>query len=125
MARIQAGDRVQIIDREATPQDLKSGLYFPHYGGLHGQVQKVYGQNEVAVEVDLETLPEAVWKRHMDARDQMRRRWLDGLPEEQRRKLTPEQKEFRLRYVVLVAQSDLRKPRQKQSVVRIAETTED
>ena len=107
---LRAGDRVRIIDRPSTPQDLKTGLYFGHYRGMIGTIQKVYGA-EVAVEVELDALPEDIWKRHMQVRDQMRERWLEGLSPEVRRKLTPEQKQFDLRYVVLVAAQDLEKRR--------------
>ena len=111
MANLRTGDRVRIADRPANPQDLKSGLFFNHYRGLPGSVQKVYKDLQVAVEVELDALPEDVWKRHMATRDQMRQRWLDGLADDVRRKLTPEQKEFQLRYVVLVAAGDLEKRR--------------
>jgi hypothetical protein len=107
---LRAGDRVRIVDRPATPQDQKSGLYFGHYRGMVGTIQKVYGA-EAAVEVELDALPEDIWKRHMQVRDQMRERWLEGLSPEIRRKLTPEQKQFDLRYVVLVATQDLEKRR--------------
>lgn len=107
---LRAGDRVRIVDRAATPQDLKSGLYFSHYRGMVGTIQKVYGA-EAAVEVELEALPEDIWKRHMQVRDQMRERWLEGLSPDARRKLTPEQKQFDLRYVVLVGVQDLEKRR--------------
>lgn len=107
---LRAGDRVRIVDRPATPQDAKSGLYFGHYRGMIGRIQKVYG-TEVAVEVELDALPEDIWKRHMQVRDQMRERWLEGMSPDARRKLTPEQKQFDLRYVVLVGAQDLEKRR--------------
>ena len=111
MANLKTGDRVRISDRTATPQDLKSGLFFNHFRGLFGSVQKVYKDQQVAVELEIDALPEDVWKRHMATRDQMRQRWLEGLADDVRRKLTAEQKEFMLRYVVLVAAGDLEKPR--------------
>jgi len=110
-SRFRAGDRVRIRTREATPQDLKSSLFFNHFRGLVGEVQKVYGDGQVAVEIELEALPEEIWKRHMQTRDQMRERWLEGLSDEVRRKLTPEQKHFDLRYVILVASADLERRR--------------
>jgi hypothetical protein len=111
MALVRAGDRVRIADRTADNQDHKTGLFYNHYRGLTGVVQKAYKSREVAVEIDQETLPEDVWRRHMQARDQMRNRWLDGLPADARRKLTPDQKTFDLRYVVLVSTDDLKKVR--------------
>jgi hypothetical protein len=111
MANLKTGDRVRIADRATTPQDSKTGLFFNHYRGLPGSVQKVYKDQQVAVEVELDALPEEVWKRHMATRDQMRQRWMDGLADDVRRKLTPEQKQFQLRYVVLVSAADVEKQR--------------
>jgi len=102
------GDRVRISDRLATPQDLKSGLYFSHYRGLTGAVQKLFGE-EAAIEIDLESLPREILEGHIQTRNQMRDKWLAGLPDDQRRKLTPEQKQFDLRYVVLVGLQDVSK----------------
>ena len=111
MVNVKAGDCVRIQNRNATAQDLKSGLFYDYYRGLTGSVQRVFQAGEVAVEIDPESLPEDIWKRHMATRDQMRERWLEGLPEDQRRKLTPEQKQFDLRYVLLVSAADLEKRR--------------
>ena len=61
-AAFKEGDRVRIVDREATAEDLKSGLFYNHFRGVSGTVQKVYA-TEVAVEVDQSTLSEAVATR--------------------------------------------------------------
>lgn len=106
---IKEGDRVRITAREPTPEDEKSATYFAHFGNLTGTVQKVYNKQEVAVEVDLESLPTDVRKRHEEIRGQMKTRWLDGLSEEARSRLTEREKDFNLRYVVLVGMSDLTK----------------
>ena len=106
----RAGDRVQIADRPATPSDLKSGMFFNHYRGLAGSVQKVYGA-DAAVEVEIDCLPNEIRERHLQTRDQMRERWLEGLAADIRRKLTPEQKQFDLRYVILVPIQDIAKRR--------------
>ena len=111
MANIRAGDSVRIAVRDTTPEDLKTGLYFGYFRGLPGTVQKVYRGGEAAVALDLESLPEDVWKRHMNTRDQMRERWLQALPDDARRRLKPEQRQFDLRYVVLVSVNDLQKQR--------------
>ena len=60
------------------------------WDGLIGSVHKVYKNDEVAVEIETDALPEDVWKRHMQTRDQMRQRWLEGLSGDVRRKLTPD-----------------------------------
>jgi len=107
MASVKDGDRVRIAAREATDEDFKSEMYFTHYGGLMGTVQKVYGKGEVAVSIEPESLTREVRKRHEDVRDQMKTKWLEGLSEEGRSKLTEREKDFVLRYVVLVSADDL------------------
>lgn len=109
MAAWKVGDRVRIATRAQTADDVKSGLYYAHYGGLTGAIQKVYENREVAVEVELESLPREIRKRHDTVRDQMKTKWLDGLSEEGRSKLTEREKDFRLRYIVLVGAADLEK----------------
>lgn len=103
------GDRVRILAREPTPEDLKNQTYFAHYGGLTGTIQKVYSDQEIAVQVDLESLPDDIRSRHMDVRDQMKTKWLEGLSEEGKSHLTEREKDFNLRYVVLVHGKDLEK----------------
>ena len=114
MLRLKDGERVRITSRPATPADLKSGLYYNYYANLSGAVFKVYGSGEstqIAVDVDIDCLPEEIIKRHLAVRDEMRSN-LTGeakrlsAPGAMRRGYAPEQ-EFRLRYVVLVAAADL------------------
>lgn len=107
----KVGDRVRIKDRPATAEDARTGLYYPHYAGLPGEVRHVYADGEVAVEVDLEALPAEVRQRHQNIRDQMKTRWLEGLSEEGRSKLTEREKDFSLRYMVLVSAKDLERDR--------------
>lgn len=114
------GDRVQIVDREANADDVKSGLFYNHYRGLTGIVQKIYASNEVAVEIEQESLPEAVAHRHEDVQEQMKTKWLDGLSEEARNRLSDKEKDFRLRYTVLVTLSDLTAPGKKPVAVSAA-----
>jgi ribosomal protein L21E len=109
MADLKEGDRVRIKTREQTEEDIKSQLYYPHYGGMTGEVQKVYSKTEVSVAVEMESLEKELRKRHIDVRDQMKTKWLDGLSEEGRNKLTEREKDFNLRYVILVSMSDLEK----------------
>jgi hypothetical protein len=104
------GDRVQIRDREATAEDVKSGLFYPHFRGLIGSIQKIYATDEVAVEIEAESLVEVVRQRHSDVQEQMKARWLDGLSEEARGRLSEPERDFRLRYTVLVSVNDLTAP---------------
>jgi hypothetical protein len=111
MPTLKEGDAVRIVRREATEEDVKAERYFSFFGGLTGSVRKVYSKEEIAVEVDLESLPVEVRKRHLGVRDQMKTKWLDGLSEEGRGKLTEREKDFHLRYMLLVAGNDLEKVR--------------
>jgi len=109
MAVLKEGDRVRIASRTPTEDDAKAGTYYGHYAGLTGTIQKVYGKGEVSVEVEHDSLSKDLRKRHEDVRDQMKTKWIEGLSEEGRSKLTEREKDFNLRYVVLVALSDLEK----------------
>jgi hypothetical protein len=109
MATVKQGDRVRIIRREPTDEEIKNATYLSFFGGLTGSVAKVYNPMEVAVEVEQESLTTEVRKRHLSIRDQMKTKWLDGLSEEGRGKLTEREKDFHLRYVLLVASNDLEK----------------
>lgn len=108
MPKFNEGDVVQVISREATPADAKNQTYYPHFAGLSGTVDKVY-DNEISVKVDEEALPEDVRKRHADIQESIKRKWLNGLSGEARNRLTPEEKQFKLAYTVLVQAADLEK----------------
>jgi ribosomal protein L21E len=108
-AQFKEGDRVRIADREATAEDAKSGLFQNHFRGLTGTIQKFYSAtNEVVVEVDQATLAESIATRHLEMQEQMKNKWLDGLSEEARNRLTPKERDFKLRYTVLVSANDLK-----------------
>jgi len=84
-------------------------LFFNHYRGLYGTVQKVYETTEeVAVTIDEGSLPEAIAARHSDVRLAMKTKWLESLSEEARNRLSDAEKDFKLRYTILVAHTDLR-----------------
>lgn len=101
------GDPVRLADREATATDTKSGLFYPYYRGLTGIIAKLYSDSTAAVAVDPESLPNDIRKRHQAGTDAMRQKWLDGLSEEGRNKLSAAEKKFSLRYSLLVGLSDL------------------
>lgn len=107
MAKLKEGDRVRITRREPTEEEIKAATYFAFFGGLTGSVRKIYNEWQVAVEVDPESLTPDVRKRHLGIRDQMKTKWLDGLSEEGRGKLTEREKDFHLRYMLLVQPVDL------------------
>ena len=54
MTTIKEGDRVEIVDRDATAEDVKSGLFYNHFRGLTGTVQKLHSSEEVSVEIEAE-----------------------------------------------------------------------
>lgn len=109
MVRVTEKDRVRVATREQTSEDARNATYFPFLGGLTGTVLKVYSAQEVAVEVEPASLSADIRRRHHDIRDQMKTKWLDGLSEEGRSRLTEREKDFHLRYIVLVSMGDLEK----------------
>lgn len=106
-SELNEGAAVRIVDREAKPEDLKSGLFYNHFRGLRGHVMKTYQTGEVAVEVDIQSLPEEVSSRHLEMEEGMKNRWLEGLSDEARNRLTEPERRFRLRYTIMVAAGDL------------------
>ena len=108
MAKFSEGDVVQVVSREATPADAKNQTYYPYFVGLTGTVDKVY-DGEVCVKVDPEVLPADVLKRHTEIQESIKRKWLNGLSGEARNRLTPEEKQFKLSYTILIQANDLEK----------------
>lgn len=109
MAKWNVGDRVRVVDRPCTEDDRKSNRYFPHMAGLVGTVQNVYSADEVAVQVEVESLGNVAKEVHSQSTKRMREKFLGNLSEVQRSKLTEEEKNFSAHYVLLVRASDLEK----------------
>lgn len=107
MANFKEGDRVQIVTREQTNGDVKGRSYYPFMGGLRGTIYRLYSDGRAAVQIDPDSLPETVLTRHVEAQERMKNRWIEGLSEEARSRLTPEEREFHLNYVLLVSLEDL------------------
>ena len=104
---LASGTPVGLADRDTTSADVKSGLFYPYYRGLTGNVTKDYGDGTVSITVDADSLPEEIRKRHQTGTEAMRTKWLDGLSDEARNKLSAAEKKFSLRYSLLVAREDL------------------
>ncbi|MCL6630835.1 MAG: hypothetical protein K6U00_14670, partial [Armatimonadetes bacterium] len=104
--KFKAGDYVKVVVREVTQSDLKSGLFYPHFCGLAGTVDRIY-DDQVCVRIDPDSLPEDIRNRHFDIQESIKRKWLNGLSGEARNKLTPEEKQFDLAYTILVRSNDL------------------
>lgn len=116
MIRWKEGDRAQIVDRPATAADAKSQLFYNHYRNLTGTVLKLYGTGETAqaaLDIDLEALPEEIAGRHREARDRM----AEGLPTGVRRTSGSSESALHLRYVVLIALSDIKRHSARVAVV--------
>lgn len=101
------GDRVRVKDREQVAADIKSQLFYEHYRGLVGTVAKIYQDGTASVDVDQQALTKEVSKRHDETASGIKQRWLDGMSEEGRGKLTATEKQFNLRYTILLATADL------------------
>ncbi len=101
------GAPVRLADRETSAADTKSGLFYPYYRNLTGTIAKLYSDNTAAVAVDPDSLPDDIRQRHQAGTDAMRQKWLDGLSDEGRNKLSAAEKKFSLRYSLLVSVNDL------------------
>jgi ribosomal protein L21E len=104
--KFKIGDTVKIIEREQTPADVKSGTFYPFYCGLYGTVDRMY-EDEVCILVDHSSLPKGVLDRHIDIQESMKKKWLEGLSNEARNRLSAEEKRFTLSYTLLVQAVDL------------------
>ncbi|MCX6344237.1 MAG: hypothetical protein NT018_04090 [Armatimonadetes bacterium] len=107
MAELKTGNGVMIKTREVTPEDIKSGLYFLYFGGLVGKVDRIYDDGSVCIEVDIDSLSKEARSRHLAMQEAERRRWLENLSGEARNRLTPEQRQLRISYKLLVSKKDL------------------
>ena len=98
---------MKIVDRELTPADGKTGLYYDYFRNLAGTVQHVYEDKSVCVQVEIESLPEDVRKRHLEVQEAVKRRWLESISQEQREKLSEKERQVTLAYNILVDSRDL------------------
>ena len=98
---------MKIKEREVKPDDRETNAYFAHLANLDGTVQAVYGKDEVAVRIDPECFGPVLAGVHKEAVRRMRAKFLDGLSEDQKRKLSRDEKRFAANYVVLVKSDDL------------------
>ncbi|MDQ2800219.1 MAG: hypothetical protein M3Y13_11325 [Armatimonadota bacterium] len=106
-AKLTEGSPVRLADREPNAADSKSGLYYPYYRNLTGIIAKLYADETATVMIDPESLPSEIRARHQAGTDAMRQKWLDGLSDEARNKLSASEKKFSLRYNLLVGLADL------------------
>jgi len=120
-APLTEGALVRLAARETTPADVKSQLFYPYYGGLTGTIAKIYADGTAAVTIDPQSLPEEIRTRHQKGTEGMRQKWLDGLSDEARNKLSAGEKKFALRYSLLVGIGDLAASDQPVTVITSTE----
>ncbi|MEX2243668.1 MAG: hypothetical protein WD716_07465 [Fimbriimonadaceae bacterium] len=109
MARFKEGDKVKVVKRPATPEDSAVTFYFEHMAGLPGVVENYYSDDEIAVKIDLEALPDVARRVHKDATKRMREKFEDSISAEQKTQLSSEELKFTPHYVLLVRAKDLEK----------------
>mgnify|MGYP001627487716 CR=1 FL=1 len=107
MPKFKEGDRVQVRARAAQGKEAQEGRYAPHLANATGAILKIYSPQEIAVDLELDSLPETIRNRHAEQQTRMHERWLNSLSEEARGRLTDDEKTFRLRYVALLSEEDL------------------
>jgi len=107
MAKVKEGDRVRVVNRELTDQDRKVYGFFEHMRGMTGTVENVYTTNEVAVKVDLDSLPKIPSDVHKEGTKKMRERL--ELSEEAKKLLTKEELEFVPHFMLLMRDVDVEK----------------
>lgn len=109
MAKVKEGDRVKIISRKVTPQDRSVYMFFDHMQGLIGTVANVYGKEEVAVNIDIDSLEGIPQDVHKVATKRMQKAFKENSTENQRRLLDNDEMKFVPNYVLLVKEDDLEK----------------
>jgi len=109
MATWKEGDRVRVVERAVNEEDRKKGRYFEHMAGLTGTIENVYGKDEIAVRIDIDSLSQVTQKVHKEATRRMRQKFIDTVSEEQKKQLTSEELNFDANYVLLLQGSDIEK----------------
>lgn len=109
MAQWKSGQKVRVVNRKVTAEDRSKSRYFEHMAGAQGEVQTVYGDGTVAIQVDPSSLNDVARDVHRTATNKMREKFASNISEEQRKALTKEELEFDTHYVLLVRNEDLEK----------------
>ncbi len=107
--KLREGDRVRIVSREVTEEDKKANRYYGHMAGLTGAVQNIYAENEIAVQIDMDTVSKVTRDVHKEATLRMRHKLNESLSEVQRKELTKEELEFDTHFMLLCDSKDLEK----------------
>lgn len=107
MAQWKTGQKVKVTTRKVTAEDRAKSRYFEHMAGAQGEVQSVYDDGTIAIQVDPATLGDVPRGVHKTATLKMREKFASGISEEQRKTLTKEELDFDTHYVLLVRGEDL------------------
>jgi hypothetical protein len=107
MASVKVGDRVRIADRDLSLADMKSGLFYGYFRNLTGKIERLYDDDTVCIDVDIESLPQEIADRHVEMQNAARDKWIAGLSQEQRGRLSEQDKQFKMSYKVVVAAADV------------------
>lgn len=107
MPKFKENDRVRIATRETTPEDRMMNRYFDHMAGLTGTVQNVYGRDQIAVKIDVESAGAVARDVHKVSTKRMREKFASSIGEEQKKELTKEELEFTPHYMLLLREADL------------------
>lgn len=106
--KLNVGQAVRLADHEpVTGPDAKPVPFYDYYRNLTGTVAKVFDDGTVSVTIDRASLPGDIRRRHEDCEQKDRDKWLDKLSDEERNRLTAQQKQFSYRYTVLVGADDV------------------
>ena len=107
--KLSEGEQVRIKTREVTEDDRKNNRYFDHMAGLTGSVQNIYGEKEIAVRIDSDSLSKASREVHKEATNRMRTKFIENVSEVQRKELSKEELDFDTHFMLLVDSADLEK----------------
>jgi hypothetical protein len=107
MANVKIGDRVKVVDRELVPADAKGGLFYEYFRNLTGVVERLYDDDTICVDVDVESLPLDIYDRHKEMEIAARDKWIAGLSQEQRGRLTEQDKQFTMHYKIVLKAVDV------------------
>lgn len=109
--KLEVGQRVRIAERPARTGDQKTIPYYPFYSGLTGAILHSYPDESSTVDIDRESLPVPIKKRHDKSESQLREKWLGDSAEDDsgqaNQASTGRVRNLHLRYTLLVANADL------------------
>jgi ribosomal protein L21E len=106
VAKFKEGDRVRVQTPNFSAGDALSDVY-EHMQGLVGVVANVYNDDEIAIQVDLESLSAVQKDVHKVGTRRMHAKLDENLSQEGARLLTKEEIQFTPNYVILARAKDL------------------